>query len=614
MDFAQASLKRRLPPQDQGRLSYCVATPRKVEEWVSALPMVNVGESSRLVYQTVQEVNRLQTDERSRFGMLEALRPAIYFLCNALAKHYLNQPVVLPEKASKVATLAQAMQNHLASGYKLVTLSLIEKLSKPKRDSEDLRIFTSALHRAISDITSTLLRCSQLYLATPAHLWQELHALYLLADQFGLRQQKIKDPTHRFVDTTSIEEAYIRALLLSTCRPNQLRQSDIALVYQTSELWTGMIQLKSVGAESDIFVFNLALDAPPTYRTLARGGDVRFMRAIGPEAVVAHLQDLLSAQISGNRPDGGEGALSADLLRHLIHSWGALSERSFDRTDHQGQLQLCIGLTATHYYCAGNQDFEVLLQGGRNATFADQDGLSFGSSRDPFKARPSGVGGGDDPWATAFDAGTSRMAQFGAELGNIEFRLGGHIEGDGRPKYSSYHCEIVNVSPGGYCIAWKGEVPSPVRTGEILGLREGSNDNWSIAVIRWIKQIPGQGAQLGLEVLAPKTRPCGARVLKKTGEHSEYMRALLLPEMRSIGRPATLITPNLTFRTGYKIHLNLDGEEIKAQLIRQVGSTPSFSQFEFHLSRKPDGLDQTDDNGPGNDEVEDDFDSIWSSL
>jgi hypothetical protein len=110
----------------------------------------------------------------------------------------------------------------------------------------------------------------------------------------------------------------------------------------------------------------------------------------------------------------------------------------------------------------------------------------------------------------------------------------------------------------------------------------------------------------------PKAKPCGARVVKKTGEASEYMRTLLLPELKAIGRPATLITPALTFRSGYKLVLKLDGEEMKAHLTQQVSTTPSFSQFEFALMRRP-----SDPEAPskGDDQpADEDFDSIWASL
>lgn len=614
MDIAQENLKRRLPRQDLARLSFVAATPKKVHEWVAALPMVNVGESSRLIYQTIQEVNRLQIDERHRLEMLEALRPAIYFLCNALSKHYLNQPIVLPEKAAKVATLAQAMQNHLANGYKLVCLALAP-FAEQNHDMQ--RLLGLALHRAMTDLTATLLRCLQLYIGAPGNMWLELHSLYLLASAHGLSLNKYKDPTHQILDTTSIQDAYIRALLLGTCRPNQLRQSDIASTYLASELWTGHIQLKPATDDSDLFVFNLFADAPPTYRVLAKKGEAAHMRAIASDALISHLQDLLAdTQAGTNRGANGESALSPELLRHLIRSWGDLSERSFKRTALTGDISVCLGLTATHYYVAGLQDFETVLLGNNASFLSAIDENPFLQNKDPFRTKRSTGASIDDPWSAAFDVGGARMNQFGAPMKGIEFTsTSPSAERDTRPKYDSFTCAIVNTSPGGYCISWKGEVPSMVRTGEVIGVCEPNQTEWSVGVIRWIKHIPGEGAQLGIEVLAPKARPCGAKVLKKTGDHTEFMRALLLPELSAISKPATLITPNLTFKTGYKITLNLAGEELRAQLTRQVGASASFCQFEFLVSRKPgeSGLGEDDENPPSSAST-DDFDSIWSSL
>ena len=147
------------------------------------------------------------------------------------------------------------------------------------------------------------------------------------------------------------------------------------------------------------------------------------------------------------------------------------------------------------------------------------------------------------------------------------------------------------------------------------------DNHWNIGVIRWVKQLPTQGAEAGVEILSARAKPCGARVLKKTGESTEYMRTLLLPEMKSLHRPATLITPNLTFRSGYRIIIRLGNEEVKAQLTTESLSTQSFSQFEFALlqsqetmqaavTASPGGASRTGSESAG----KDDFDSLWTNL
>jgi hypothetical protein len=604
-------LSQRLPVQDLGRLTLVGHQPKKLTEWVAALPMINVGDTSRQVFQTLQELNRLKLDHVARAELLEILRPVAHSLCDALSKHYLNQSVMLPERATKVATLAQAMQTHLATGYKLVALDALTKLGPGKRDPELAKTATLALHRAITELSGNLLRSIQLYLNTPARLWLELHALYLCAVDQGLAfDPKVGDPVvQRQTEASSVEDAYKRALLLATCKSNKLRQSEIAQIFQLGEIWAPLVNLKEFSGSGELFVFDLSKDAPPTYRSQAKADDANHVRAIDPSLLVHRLNELKRDNQASGPKGRGETALSLSLLQHLIQAWSELSERSFSRVAHDGKLEACLGLTATHYFMAGGRDFDLIMRGEQSRYIQNEAHNPFikktqVSHRDDDRT-------GKDVWSMAF--GTVDSVVDASKP--VEFNLNFHDQqqADTAPKYDTYFCQIVNISPGGYCIQWAGEPPSSVRAGEILGLREEGQPNWSVGVIRWIKQLPGQGAQLGIEVLAPKAKPCGARVIKKTGEATEYMRTLLLPELKAIGRPATLITPALTFRPGYKVGLNLDGEEVKAHLSQQLSATPSFCQFEFNLLRKT-GLD-LDDKDPqslgGNDE---DFDAIWASL
>lgn len=607
MVSSAAPLRQRLPAQDLSRLSLVNHQPRKLKEWVEALPMMNVGETSRQVFQTLQETGRLQIEATERLELLEILRPTSHALCNALSKHYLNQSVMLPDRATKVATLAQAMQSHLATGYKLVALSALEKLER-KREPETQRIATVAIHRAITELTGNLLRSTQLYLSTPPNLWLELHTLYLLAIEQQLTGP-VSDELARFAPKSTVEEAYIRALLLATCKPNKLRQSEIAQICQLSELWAPLVKLRQFSGSGELFVFDLSRDAPPTYRSQAKAGDADHVRAIAPTMLVEHLHDVFKQTQQGSPKASGEAALSPGLLQHLVLAWSELSERSFSRVAHDGTLELSLGLTATHYFLAGKRDFDTMMNGPQGRFLVSDPENPFLKSKGGGHHRPDDRTG-KDVWSLAFGnvESTSRSSPSAHNLGFQE------KQETGPDRYDIHQCQIVNISPGGYCLEWSGEVPASVKAGEILGLREDGQNSWSVGVIRWVKQLPGRGAQLGIEVLAPKAKPCGARVVKKTGEATEYMRTLMLPELKAVGRPATLITPALTFRTGYKLVLNLDGEEVKAHLTKQVSATQSFSQFEFTLLRRPSETETPNKASHSTAGDEEDFDSIWSSL
>ncbi|RZU46708.1 hypothetical protein EV700_1089 [Fluviicoccus keumensis] len=608
-----------IPDKNLSRLSLVGSSKTEMEAWVATLPIMNVGETAKRLYQTLQEITRLKTSEETRFELLEVLRAPVYTILQALAKHYLNQSVLLPERASRVATLAQSLRAHLAFGYKIVVYECVDKLQTKlsmlgfgRRQTQHLA--AQSMQRAISELGGLLLESNTLYLPSPTGLWLDLHSLYKIANTHGLAQIKVADPHFAHVRELSPGDAYIRALILAASHTNKLRQTEIRQIYDATEVWVNLLKIKNQVATGDLLIVNSETDSPPAYITKATTSPNSFY--IDAQKLVQHLQTLATtppAQIGR-----AESALTSSLLQHLIGIWNAPTERTFARRSYQGELLVCLGLTATHYHLAGEQDFESVINvhqmmSEEEANFFLQDHNNSTMHKEAKEV---------DPWRITFGTVDDEFkvsqkvqAQF-SSFYNKENRA----PRDTSNLYPPLRAEIVNISPGGYCIRWSGEPPLSLRTGEILVLREPDDTSWNIGVIRWVKQLPTQGAEAGIEILSARAKPCGARVLKKTGESTEYMRTLLLPEMKSLHRPATLITPNLTFRSGYRIIIRLGNEEVKAQLTTENLTTQSFSQFEFALLQSQETIQAA---AAANTPVAarskapsetDDFDSLWTNL
>src|SRR5690606_513956 len=148
----------------------------------------NTGETARLLYQALVELNQLDTSADDRMRLLELIRPEVYFICRSLERYFLNKPIMLEERARKVANLCQALQSHLATGYKLV---IAEAVQNPARDKGQL--LAGALQRATHSLCLPLIRACQLYCPVPEGLWQELHQLYQLAARHNLEQSPVRD-------------------------------------------------------------------------------------------------------------------------------------------------------------------------------------------------------------------------------------------------------------------------------------------------------------------------------------------------------------------------------------------------------------------------------------
>ncbi|MCX4221472.1 molecular chaperone [Pseudomonas sp. MCal1] len=572
------------PTPTQLRLSFCEATPRDLKRWIANLPKANIGETARLLYQGLGELNQLLTPSDNRLHLLELLRPEVYFVCQHLERHFLHQAIMLDERSRKISNLCQALQSQLAIGYKQIILRIAPKYSRDRA-----ALVSEALQRAAHALKAQLVRATQLYSAAPEQLWFELHQLFRCACELQLQHRRVRDDLASLTGELSVEQTYLAALLLGSARCNQLRQNQIARLAQVVEPWSAWLKLHPANQGEGLFAVSAEIDAGPRYRSQFRSEQQARLLGFDPQPLVNAIEAHLLHQ-DATTPLPVPAGLTLDTLQHLHATWGEAAERSFQRTVGQGNLTVCVGMSALHFYLGGERTFSELLKhpGARAANFSR-----------------AVVQGEKDSWSQAFDAAPQSTSDELLPYEEIRYEPLIDDEGDtdSPPHYPTYALPVINHSPGGYCLAWPKDVPAELQAGEMVGIQDSLNQGWSIAVVRWIRQVRGAGTQMGIELVAPHARPCGLQLVRSRDDHSQYLRGLLLPEISAIDLPATLLAPRLPFQEGNKVLINTQGEEHRAGLDRRVASTHSFNQFAY---RSLEGAQ----NGGG----EEDFDSLWKSL
>ncbi|WP_085705233.1 molecular chaperone [Pseudomonas sp. B15(2017)] len=572
------------PTPTQLRLSFCEATPRDLKRWIANLPKANIGETARLLYQGLGELNQLLTPSDNRLHLLELLRPEVYFVCQHLERHFLHQAIMLDERSRKISNLCQALQSQLAIGYKQIILRIAPKYSRDRA-----ALVSEALQRAAHALKAQLVRATQLYSAAPEQLWFELHQLFRCACELQLQHRRVRDDLASLTGELSVEHTYLAALLLGSARCNQLRQNQIARLAQVVVPWSAWLKLHPANQGEGLFAVSAEIDAGPRYRSQFRSEQQALLLGFDPQPLVNAIEAHLLHQ-DATTPLPVPAGLTLDTLQHLHATWGEAAERSFQRTVGQGNLTVCVGMSALHFYLGGERTFSELLKhpGARAANFSR-----------------AVVQGEKDSWSQAFDAAPQSTSDELLPYEEIRYEPLIDDEGDtdSPPHYPTYALPVINHSPGGYCLAWPKDVPAELQAGEMVGIQDSLNQGWSIAVVRWIRQVRGAGTQMGIELVAPHARPCGLQLVRSRDDHSQYLRGLLLPEISAIDLPATLLAPRLPFQEGNKVLINTQGEEHRAGLDRRVASTHSFNQFAY---RSLEGAQ----NGGG----EEDFDSLWKSL
>lgn len=601
-NYSQPLLLRVPTPASQ-TLSFCEPSVRGVKGWLSGLPKANLGETARQLYQAMLELNTLRTTAQTRLQMLELLRPEIHFVCRELERHYLNQPIVLGERPRKVVSLCQALHNHLATGYKLIIVELA-----PQAGRERLQPLTISLQRAIRSLCTILVRSTQLYSPTPSGLWLELHQLYAIAVTHDVHRAIVRDELSYQVEGLSAEQSYIVALMIGCARCNQMRQQGIGQLAQLLEPWSRLIQLQPTLGPSSLFGVSALTDGPPRYRSMFMAQERPGLLGINPHQLVSAIHEHMQSPSCDKGTLALPEGLNLDLLHHVHAAWSDIAERSFQRLPAQGSMKLCIGMSALHYHLADQRPFSELLKRPevtRSAVFKLNN------------AAP-------DVWSVAFDA---QMINEDRVLPSdqIEFTrpVVPSATSEARPapqtaenSFPTFDVLRIDHSPGGFCLAWAGDVPAQLQTGELLGLQDESSQTWSVAAVRWIRQVRGSGPRMGVELIAPSAQPCGLRLLRKTEQGSEYLRALLLPQVNAISRPASLIVPRLPFQEGQKVQINHNGDEQRALLCQRKSGTSSYNQFEFHYVGNAAATQETSITARESQTSPrgEDFDSLWNTL
>lgn len=595
MNETNPLLLLRAPVPEQLRLTFCEPTPRDLKRWIANLPKANIGETARQLYKGLGELNQLLTPSENRLQLLELLRPEVYYVCKHLERHFLHQSIALDERSSKIANLCQALQSHLAIGYKQIVVRITPRFSKDRTP-----LLAQALQRAMHCLNGSLIRATQLYCPVPEGVWLELHQLYRIACSLRLQHLNLRDELASQTQNLSIEQTYVVALLVGAARCNQLRQNQIARLAEVLEPWSKLIKLQPETPADGLFAIAPELDIGPRYRSKFRPGQQERLLGFDPQPLVTAIDAHLEKN-DGESPLPVPAGLSLDTLQHLSAAWGQAVERSFQRTASQGTLTLCVGMSALHFYLGGQRPFSEILKnpGARRAQF---------TAISPALREK-------DQWSHAFDAAPHGTADTLLPYEEIEYRQlqndDSHEASDSNRHFPTYVLPVINHSPGGYCLAWPDAVPAELQAGEMVGIEDTAGAGWSIAVVRWIRQVRGGGTQMGIEQVAPYAEPCGLQLVRTRDDHSHYLRGLLLPAISAIDLPATLLAPRLPFQEGHKVLINTNGEERRAGLDRRVSSTNSFNQFAYRsleIARNDNAA------GSGVVGVEEEFDSLWQTL
>jgi cyclic-di-GMP-binding protein len=554
-------LPRREKP---GRLTFNTSTPA-IQAWVDDLPLLNTDKTLVLVSSALDQINMLDIPPLQRHEALELLSTSVMCISDALKKAFLGKQLPLQADNMRQATQAIELCNRMAIGYRIV-------VDDAGVNDTQRTLLCTAIHRALRYLSEVLLTNYQVYVQYPAGLWGIIHALYGLADELRLSTHLVTDNTLHAATSSNIETVYKQSLLLSLACPYRLRQNEIHYIYNGLLEWATASRLYQLNKTQKLglFAVNLRSDLPPAYRTLSEdlqeGGNWRILDT----SEMAHrMQQAISGQAGNSGRASGLG--DAQTMQRLMLAWGVMPKRKFSRYRQDASIRLVMGLNSIHRLSAAPTVEEEAKQNGITETFHDHQYL-----QDPTFERRTRI-------STVVPSGnrSGASAQSNGTPGKL---LRGAYSASGSGTNPVELWKMENLSAGGFCLLWDSESASCAQVGELVALlpREENNmDNRQLGVIRWMKFTPEHGLELGIQLLSPGATAVWAYICETDLQPSNKLQGILLPEIKAIHQPASLLLPSLPFRTGCISTVENQGRKEAIILTRQLENTGAFAQYNF---------------------------------
>jgi len=588
---------------------------KSVEQWIEALPRASVGHCAKQIYYALHEINHLDIRHQDRIKILELFRESVQYVTQAMQKHFVGIAVPLPDKNQKIADAARQIYYLMAIGYQIA----IEDLLDGNQLLLDKKKLTILIHRAISYLSRVMLTTYQNYAPLPENIWLHINKLYACSESRKFHHTPVHDSQHQYMQKTTVEDEYVRILLLSLASPYHLHRGEIDKVYINLERWKGYAvphRVSDSGKTTGDFMINIESDLGPAYLALHTDKvDVHNVRTLDTSALLEMLcAELEKSEVMLSKTliaiNLGKETLQHDLIRRLSASWGVIAKRAHERFTRTGNINVSVGLSATHQAILNYSQ----LHTGFNDKVAEDDSQILRVVETQSRYEANEVEHVDDEkpdiWEMVYAQGKLQMisAQDKPDL----------VKGSSNSK-SDMYCTLkdwalVNQSEDGYCIHCNADCGHNAQVGEVIGLQpvraDGSTAQWTIGIIRWMQSEGKHGVKVGGQFLSRTAIPVGIGTMIDEADHEQIQRALLLPSLKTRGRPSRLITTGTTLRVGAMTKIYLQTGTIKAKLTKEYASAGLYYDFEYEEISDKTIQPETGEPKPG----EEGFEDVWSSI
>ncbi|MGF1642067.1 MAG: hypothetical protein ACFCUJ_00375 [Thiotrichales bacterium] len=576
-------------------LSHSPNNPKAMRRWLKDLPLVNMGESTKLMFTTLKVLNRQSIDYRVRFEIMELLRPTARMILKHLQRHFAAITLPISGRNRQIDRLTDALLQELSVGYKHVVHDIATG-----RDRTDRKLLATAIHRAMRYLNELLLRGAALYKPDPRNAWHDLHRLQGLAELHKLSGLEVPDEDYRTIEASSIDDVYKQACLLAISGPLRLRTGEaerLATYFETACHLSEMKRTLSPDGKGLVHVASLKSSEPPAFIPLADITTFSNLRGFDLTRLISTLKDMLS-ELQTEHSTGQSGfskiPLDKRLLERLLHSWTTRERRRFSRVSTNRTIVTALGLT--NIIQAINADSNPYLN--KSELFFDKQEAE---TLQPQHATLAGL-------SPAYSM-----------TGELEFVDGAYYDHHATDQMLRPHqvekralpdswleWTVINTGAGGYGLLWNADTPINLHVGELIALRDKEYDEyqWRVGIVRWLRHRTDSGVEVGVQLISPRGTVVQIDDIRnRTHPDILPIEGLMLPGMRTIKQMPSLLVPARSFLPDDVLELRALGKKLCLQLKQTGEHSTYYTQFFYRSTEVKEQVDAREE-----------FEDLWNRL
>jgi hypothetical protein len=514
------------------------------KQWLKSLPLTNIPlVHAALTYQ-MELLNRTSFAPLERLKINELLRDPIAFVQLEMAKKYLGKPLPLETVQLNNWNSVVGLWTVLGASYQLSLQACVD-------GDSDVAVHAALItQRCLRNTGLQLLEHYRIYREIDKSVWQQVHALYALAEQRGYAMDVVRDSLNKQTDSTTCCAAYAQILLTNLADPYRLMPRQLALLDRWLDKWGVRVTITATppaGTSLSIIGVDLASSEPPV---IGRE-DVKLAnpRYLDTDRLATTFRKRIKQLRKNEDPAAlglGEDCVQPDceaLLTVLYQHWceSAPKRRNFTRRPGVDKAQVALGMAAIHFFVGGEKPFKQPGETEKLSKREIEDLQFFGRISDQTeKMNVSQLGFGLETWQIQ-------------DEGALGFRLS-------RP------------DSGGMRISLK----------QLVAIRPADSSTYALGVIKWLVFPSKEGLNIGVRILPGAPLAIAVRPVSLMKDASnKYVQSFLLPDLPVLKQTTSLVLPPGWFSLGRLVEIHTGEEPITYRLHSLIEKGSDYERVGF---------------------------------